>query len=221
MIKKLKTIGITLAIVFLSISSRSLAQGLMIGVKAGINLANVAMNQNEFGPSVKKPVLGINAGGIFNIGLSKTFSIQPEINFSQKGVYVEYDEDLTYYQAKLIMNYMEMPILLKATFGAGAFRAFVNAGPYAGYWMGGKVHTTYYFTDSGEWFDETYSYSLSDIESWLDLGVAIGAGCSYNLGRGTLFLEGRYGLGLLGIDGDIKNRVLGISTGCALKLGRK
>ena len=105
----MKSKFLTLAIVFGLISSASFAQ-LKLGIKGGANIHKLDGQsfKNEFS-------FGYHLGGFAEIGLSKKFSIQPEILFSQVNIDTSskfsdvYDFDNI---SKVKLSYLQIPLLL-------------------------------------------------------------------------------------------------------------
>ena len=160
-----------------------------------------------------------NAG--FTIGLGFNFpigtgpiSLQPELNFIQKGWKVE--DDGTSVKTKL--NYLEIPILAKATFGEGT-KFYLNAGPSIGFGLGGKLKAKEGSISGeldikfGDGDDEDAFY----IEKRTDIGLQLGGGL---LIADKVMIDIRYGLGLSSLfeDVEVKNNVLQFMVGIPLNL---
>ena len=233
--KKIKLFIIVLSAFYFS----NLNAQIMIGPKLGLNLAswsNVTLSNGD----KKVPVMGINIGGVCNFSVNKMFSLQPELLYSGKGNNIK---NGSYYDKEYI-NYLEIPILAKVSFGKDDFKGFVNLGPYFGYLMGGKdkwntpvvmgvggsgsqsIDFTKTTTDN---LDGT---SYTEQQNRLDIGLALGAGVIYKLGPGSLMGELRYNVGFShmtkyggtlpsGFDKDKnQNRVFAISVGYLFTLGK-
>jgi hypothetical protein len=133
---------------------------------------------------------GLAIGFPVEIPLSDVFSIQPELNFVQKGYSVEAfnlggfgsEFDYTY-------NYLEVPVLAKLNLGSGNFKFQVMAGPYAALGMG----------DIKELIDgeegKSYTYTSYGAKKF-DFGAQGGLGCSFDVGSMRLFADARYMFGL-------------------------
>jgi hypothetical protein len=151
------------------------AQGVRLGVKAGVSLSNYAGN----GTDNFKNMTGFHGGLVLNKALTDDgfFSLQPELLYSQKGAEVE--QSGRRFSSKL--QYLDLPIL--ARINAGGF--FVEAGPQLGYLLshddqifGPAPLVTYRKLDFG------YAAGLGyQLESGLNAGVR------YNGGLSTLFDE--------------------------------
>lgn len=80
------------------------------GLRAGTNFTNASKNIDvSFGSGLTtRRMIGINIGTYFEFALNKSFSLQPELNFLQKGFVREITRTHTYR-----FNYLELSMLLK------------------------------------------------------------------------------------------------------------
>lgn len=87
--------------------------------------------------------IGLSFGVGFNFLLTERISLQPELNFVQKGYsenssYTEFPYGGGFYDTKYSeenrMNYLQLPVLVKFTFG----KFYFNAGPSIGFGLKGK-----------------------------------------------------------------------------------
>lgn len=153
-----------------------------IGFRLGGNLSTIGGTDiSALGEGVKLArVTGFHGGVIVNIG-GPNFSVQPEILYTQYGVRVAAGAD--YFQLKY--NLVEVPILLKASFGQPNLRFFVNAGPVAGYTTSGTISVQEAGQSQSQALDVTSSGRLS-------FGASGGAGVALKAGPGSVQLEARY-----------------------------
>jgi hypothetical protein len=153
-----------------------------IGFRLGGNSSTIGgVDVSELGPGVKlERVTGFHGGVVFNIG-GPTFSVQPEILYTQYGVRMAFNAD--YLQIKY--NLVEVPILLKATFGTSNAQFFVNAGPVATYTLSGTISVR----EGGQSDSQTMDMTN---EGRFSYGASGGAGVSLKAGPGKFLLEGRY-----------------------------
>lgn len=186
----MKKVIVASFLVFAGLSSQ--AQKLEIIPKAGINISK----QTIEGISNEKVKVGFQGGVGFNVstGLG-AFSVQPELNFLNKGTKVKVAGG----NADLKLNYLEVPLLAKYSFGP----VYVNAGPSLGLLL-----------DKESKVRNQYGEKLKK----LDFGVQMGAGLAIPAGPGKVIVDGRYNLGLsnLGKVNDIKNRGIMASLGYAI-----
>ncbi|MEO5892501.1 MAG: porin family protein [Ferruginibacter sp.] len=126
----MKTKLVTLALSMLFFSAAH-SQSFHLGIKGGANISKISgmSFKDEFG-------YGYHLGGFAEIGLSKKFSIQPEVLFNQykqdtssrfKDIY-----DLGANRSNIKLNYLSIPVLLN--YNASNFLSF-QAGPRFGILM--------------------------------------------------------------------------------------
>lgn len=181
--------------------------------KAGITLSKWA-GEDVSGADSK---LGFTLGLGFNFPVGTgPISIQPELNFAQKGFKASEDNET----AKMTTSYLEVPVLIKATFGE-ATKFYLNAGPSLGIGLGGKLKVK-----SGS-VEESVDVKFGDpkqedvwyIEKRTDFGLQLGGGV---LIAEKVMIDLRYGLGLSTMyeDAKIKNNVFQFTIGVPLSLGK-
>lgn len=171
----MKRLLVVFALVIFMCSAAS-AEGMMFGVKGGLNLANV-MGEDTGGSEMKM----LFGGGIFmNYAFSEEMSLQPEVLFMMKGTGIEGLDD-----SGFKFSYIDIPVLFKYAMPTDS--GFVPAlffGPYISMLMSAKAELLGVEVDIK---DETKS---------LDFGLVIGAGFDYAMGEGAFTLDVRYALGL-------------------------
>ncbi|MFA4948297.1 MAG: porin family protein, partial [Candidatus Krumholzibacteriia bacterium] len=99
------TFALMLAAVALFVASPLFAEGMMFGVKGGLNMANITGDDAE-GTLMKIGGLG---GVFISYDITEIFAVQPEILFSMKGT----KEDFEGTDVSTSLNYIEIPLLLK------------------------------------------------------------------------------------------------------------
>lgn len=170
------------------------AQQVEIIPKIGVNFSKQNIG-NLSGEKMRTRIQG-GVGVKFNTNI-QNFSIQPELNYIGKGTRLKNGNIKT----DLDLNYLELPVLAKYSFGP----VFVNAGPSIGLLM-----------DKESKVIKNYGEKLKK----LDFGVQMGAGVAVPLGIGKVIVDARYNLGLsdLGKQTSIKNRGIIASVGYAIPL---
>ncbi|HLO82729.1 MAG TPA: OmpA family protein [Chitinophagaceae bacterium] len=141
-----------------------------LGLKAGVNLSN-----NKYDPEISgfstSTKTGFAAGLYYNIGVSKLFSIQPEILYSQMGS--KFSQTLTNpgYDGTTSIDYLSMPLLLKLTPGR---RFAIFAGPQFDFMIGGKQYAenqpSVYLEDKINGFDLA---GTAGAEFWLTRNIGV------------------------------------------------
>jgi hypothetical protein len=142
--------------------------------------------EKDFSNSFK---LGLALGGFVTYKFNSRLSLMGQLLFVQKG-YRESNTDIFGpYRSKLTLDYIELPILARYTFGSGTSRCFAFAGPAFGFKLGGKFST--------EWDGQTYESTDMSHYKGMDLGLVLGAGLGYPLCSGWLMFDVRFTWGLL------------------------
>ena len=188
-----------LIVVFLLVGFSVRAQEVSIGVKGGLNLAK--LDVNDAGSSIKNKT-GFHGGAFVLFKLSK-LAIQPEIIFSQQGTEFEFSgQDL-----EANFNYVNIPVLLKFYLVAGLN---LQVGPQFGFLTSTGGNTV---DDVGRVISNTKGL-------YKDSDFSIGLGAGWDLPF-RLTLDVRYNLGVKEIEDQaaqsaIKNQVWQLSVGYKL-----
>ncbi len=211
-----KTI-IILCTLFLSASAIAQDQKVKLGIKAGLNLATLTFDESELDSSSKA---GFTAGAMVEIPMTKKFSLQPEIMYSQQGTKTSFsDSDVTNsnYESTIKLNYLNIPVMLKYYVIEGLS---VQAGPQIGILL--KANNKY--KDNFLGYDNQESFDLKEYSSGIDTSVNVGLGYQfkdkfytdlrYNISYSNVFKDGDTNHF---IDNDMKNRVLQITIGYFFK----
>ncbi len=149
------------------------------GVKGGLNISNLYADDVDD----RNAKAGFQLGFFAKAPITKNFSIQPELLYSQKGAQLQYDNAFTSGKASFNLHYLEMPVL--GVFNLG--RNFnVHGGVYISYLLGADVVNK----ASNEGFnfeDELKKENFESIDYGLVGGVGldgrkIGVGVRYNYG---------------------------------------
>jgi len=184
--KKIFLTGL-MSILFVGIS---FAQSPRIGVTAGLN----ASNMNESG-SGNKNKAGLQAGIVADFSVTKSFSVIPELLFSQRG----YSHDLVAGAVSgTTLNYIQLPVNAAIKFGVGnGSKVSIFAGPYFGYGI----------SATNAAFGSNSRYNR------FDLGFNVGAGYEFE----KIFFKLQVNPGLINIghasDYTSKNINLAVSAG--------
>lgn len=107
---------------------------------------------------------GFTAGIGYSVAISGVFSLQPELYFTQKGGEYKFSgpvgDGLTETTTLDIrLNYLEIPMLAKATFGSDKFKYYVTLGPSISYALGGSNR-----------FNDVYSFGPEVVDSYSATG---------------------------------------------------
>lgn len=136
------------------------------GLKAGGNLSSVSNLDDS------KAKFGFYAGAFANIPIAETFSIQPEVLYSGKGVGYDGAGDV-----KMNLDYISVPVFFqyKAT-----PQFYLEAGPEFSFLVSAKVKA------DGD------SADFRDFINGFDLGIGLGAGYNFtsNFGANLRYVAG-------------------------------
>jgi hypothetical protein len=163
------------------------AQFFMAGPKAGIQIYGVNYElqsaKEQFDSKIK---VGYTAGFQFNIPLTGSFNLNPEINYTQRGrkVYAKeagwtFDEVHHFIELPIILNFQREGRIKKL----GTFTWFLGMGPNISYFLGGSgtLQTNvggsldYNFSFEGKEGDYAYM-TLDSINKWqwgLDVNIGL------------------------------------------------
>ena len=187
------------------------AQSFDLGVKGGVNLANVSTNIPTI-EDIKTSNTGFVGGAFLGIGLGSVFSIQPELLYSQKGFSAE-EGDL---EASLNTNYLEIPLLVKANLDAGLLRPAIYAGPVLSF----ETSCNFSLAGISEDCDVGDDFTERKTTEW---GLDFGANLDILLGPIMLVADARYQLGLTNLadvdtDEEVKTRMWQFMAGIGFSL---
>ncbi|MBL0303740.1 MAG: PorT family protein [Cytophagaceae bacterium] len=197
-----------LFLLFLLFSGSFTAFSQQIGVRAGANLANLLIkddDENGFKP-------GLNLGVIGEYPLTETIFVESGLLFSQKGSKYSVTEDGDKLSVAVGLNYLEIPIFAKVYHELdNDLQVFGSVGPYIGVGVTGKYKIK--LTIDGESDSESEKIVYGEDIKRLDYGLGIGAGVRKE--KMQVGLNFNLGLANLNTDGDssssTKNMVIGLN----------
>lgn len=158
---------------------------IQFGAKAGLNIADMGGDADTEGSRT-----GLHIGGLAEIKISETFSIQPELLYSMQGAEVAEDVDLE-------LSYLNVPIIAKYYVMEGLS---IEAGPQVGFLLSA---------------DQDGNDAKDNLKS---IDFALNGGVAYDLPMGVFF-QVRYSAGISdindidGVDDKANNNVLSLSVG--------
>lgn len=208
---KKQTKFLFLFLIFTSVSIYTFAQSSGFGAKGGLNLSNMTVEGNNDS--------NLKAGfhvGVFNkIGISESFSIQPELLYSAKGFKYNYDESaIADGETKFNLNYIDVPV--KLVFNLSRDFEF-QLGPYFSYLAGANVDTDaevleFFNIDSTDELDRE-NFNAFEFGLTGGLGFTLDPlvlGFNYNLGLTQVAKDDEPTEAMLG---DAKNTVIQVYAG--------
>lgn len=95
----------------LSAQSASKTNDIHFGLRAGVNVSNVIKSGDEDFSTGSK--VGFNAAAFLELPIASVFSIQPELQYSQKGFKASGSFLGAPYEYKQTINFIEVPLLAK------------------------------------------------------------------------------------------------------------
>jgi Outer membrane protein beta-barrel domain len=172
------------------------------GVLVGANFAKLDVSGEGDAPEADRRI-GLVAGVFATMRMGDLVSIQPEVQYSQKGEkFTEDSVDVT-----IELDYLDIPVLARFT-GSSRSGLVVFGGPSFGFKL--RARSTFDIED-----EEIEDEDLGDDVESFDLGFIAGAGIESE----KFFVDGRYQWGLSNINAteddqeEIKNRVLSVVVG--------
>ena len=205
--KSTKAVAALILIISLATNSYSQTSKFSLTVNSLTTNFNYGRSNADL-KSSKKNYQGLQAGFSYQAGFTPMFSIVPELYFAIKGGTLKENNPLTVGKSTLRINSLELPVLARLHCN----KLYLNAGPYAGYNIGGRLKVEASNTSDETSTKVSFGNSSADLKRW-DFGFQAGAGYNLNLKQSILTLEVRYGYGLVNISRDVEryNRMLNIS----------
>ncbi|MGI9626593.1 MAG: porin family protein [Longimicrobiales bacterium] len=182
-------------------------QRLMLGVKGGVNMADLSID-DPTGDGATESITGFVGGGFVELGLTGGLAVRAEGLVSKRGF-----ADPTSL-AEVNLDYVEIPVLLVARLGMGPIRPVLFGGPVFSVETGCELTATGVSSIECEGDVETETS---------EYGLAFGGGLEAGLGPLQLLLDGRYNMGLSNLDAtgetDAKNRTWAFMAGLGFGIG--
>ncbi|CAM3089649.1 porin family protein [Flavobacterium frigoris] len=170
---------------------------LLVGIVTSVNAQNTATHQSNAGIKGGYNLAAVSFDGDgetgqrqgFHIGvygesfISESFSIQPELMYSQQGYEIK-DANGTFTQK---LNYINLPLMLKA-YPSKNF--FLEAGPQIGLAISHKEEYDGLFSSSQEYDPNNFDWGMN-FGGGFKTNSGISLGVRYHLGLGDLYDEGK------------------------------
>jgi len=198
-------IGMLFGMLQLSAQSINKVSNLHFGARVGVNILNFATDDKS-GTNGSKA--GLNAAVILEIPIVPVFSVQPEVQFSQKGFKRSGSFLTTPYNYTLTTNFIEFPLLAK-------FRPSKNFGILIGPQYSFLASTSTKFKVANTGYENQVDQDVDNFRKNI-LGGVVGVEVS----TGPLFFDLRYSRDFQNNNGDgtsstpkYKNQVAALSVG--------
>lgn len=175
------------------------------GIKFGLGLSHLTYNAQGYSDLDYKMKFGVLFGTVTGFRIKKDVMFQGELLYVSKGA--SYDSDINVYDYKLILRYLEFPLLLKYyPENKNNIKPYVCGGPVFSILFSSTIKAR-----EGE-------ADISSAFSMADYGIGVGAGVDFLQKKNIVVFDIRFTLGFNNIynsDGSdivMKNSNLAIST---------
>jgi opacity protein-like surface antigen len=212
------------AVAIMALGTAAQAQDISYGVKAGVNFANFGGDVDESSSRT-----GFHVGAVVELPISETFSIQPEVVFSQQGAQVDSSTETNFggvttrstTENEQTLNYINVPVLAKYYVMEGLS---LELGPQVGFLVSAKskFDSTSTSTVGGTSTSSSASGETDNKDGFKSVDFSAVAGVGYELPMG-LFFQARYQVGISSVledsegldsqDISTTNQVLSLSVG--------
>lgn len=151
------------------------------GVKAGMNVSSLSKDE---GLDDQKSKIGFNAGVFASIPVAASFTVQPEILYSQYGSKADYSEKGIKFSSATNLDYITVPVMLQYNFVPNFY---VEAGPEFGLMVSAKNKVKNESNGASVTSD-----NFKDELNTFNFGVGIGAGYYFtdNIGVTARYVAG-------------------------------
>jgi hypothetical protein len=223
-----KTATVLIILAALLFMTNGVAQ-VQLGLQAGANLGNITMDPTQEGLELGTRT-GFMFGGMLFYRFSPILGLQVEPAYVQKGATADMSLTVLDYPAKIeatfTADYLDIPVLLKASFGDGPVKPYLLAGATIAFLLGDtklemdKVIVTIDGRDE----DITSEIPSDEREEKVetkstDFILNFGGGVLIPLGQVNIFIEGQYNLGLTDVNDEPDDITEIKTTGIQIKAG--
>ena len=170
-----------------------------VGVRVGVNTANASYTSTMSGVS-KSARTGLVLGSIVEIGFSDIVFLRAEPMYTQNGAMIDIADRNESVKETYKLEYLEIPVHVKAQFGVGALRPYIFAGPNLGILLSAKIDEEIPLAFAGAEYRQSGTRDIKDQTSSTNFGFDFGAGVAYDVTANvSLLVDARYSVGLTNI----------------------
>ena len=223
-----------IAFVFLLLTTTVQAQN-FLGIRSSLAFQNVSAPSLN-GQLSFNTISTYTIGAVGEFNLSPNFSVQPELNYAEKGFKVNANAGgISVFGSTINLGgsavtsfkYVDMPVLLKYKFGdEGGMRWYVTAGPTFGYATSGSLDTYADVIIKVKLTSTPIDFTANGFNQF-ELGGAVGGGFEIPVGDNKFFADVRYTHGFsdvytvptIGVA--VRNTGLAIGVGYMFNFGNK
>lgn len=195
----------------------ALAQGSTLGLKGGLNVSTLAVEDPANPDLETESQTGLVLGAFLECGGESWFALQGEVNYSQNGAKVRGGSSVS----RIDLDYIRVPVLIMARIGPEDRNLYplVYAGPQLAFQVSCGVEA------DSEGGSQNYDCDSEELEDPLEtrnveFGLVFGGGVEYLFGGFKMELDARYNLGLTNMNGgtnasvaSLKNRGWSFTVG--------
>ena len=189
--------------------ARALAQGSTLGLKGGLNVSTLSID-DPMRPDLEiESQTGLVLGAFLECGGESWFALQGEVNYSQNGAMLTDGGSA----ATLDLDYIRVPVLVMARIGPDdrTLYPFVYTGPQLAFEVRCRVKTE----EAG--VTQDLACESEELENPLDtrnveFGLVFGGGVEYLFGGLKMELDARYNLGLTNMNGGTNASVVSLEN---------
>ncbi len=176
-------------VAFFSVTGYGQSSSIWLGAHAGVDIGSIVTIPADPVDQVITSSTGIAIGAEADYWITDNWGISTGFAYVQKGA----NDNLNGNPFVLDYRYLQMPVLLKATFGSDPVKPYLFAGPEIGLKLSGK--------QIGKISGRDSTVDLTDsLMPKFNIGILLGAGITYQINLETmLFLEAGYDHGLSNI----------------------
>ncbi len=203
--KNLLKFSFVLAFVATTCISNAQSNKLKFGVKAGLNLSNIAQDfKDSEDEDDTKTLTGLAFGVTAEYELKENLAFQSGLMFSRKGYKMEGSDEGEKYEDKYKISWLEVP--MNFVYKMNDFQVY--AGPYMAFGLSGKWESEYTYDGETESYDGDIDFGNDSSEEKDDEGMVRGLDYGLNLGlgyqTGNLLFNAGYSFGLANLTPDYK-----------------
>lgn len=209
----MKAIKLLVIAAVLAISAPAFSQDVSFGVKAGLNLASASIKMDGNKAEDIKILPGLNVGVFADFNFTDLLGLEAGLQYEQKGYKFTTKEFSEEIKDKYAIQYLTIPVNLRANIAVGDNTLYFLAGPTFG--IGLSAKETVEYGDEKESESAKFGSGEDDDIKRMNLGLLFGAGfdLASNLGFRVTY---DIGLSNLVPKGDSDNKVTTGTIGVAL-----
>ena len=209
----MKAIKLLVIAAVLAISAPAFSQDVSFGVKAGLNLASASIKMDGNKAEDIKILPGLNVGVFADFNFTDLLGLEAGLQYEQKGYKFTTKEFSEEIKDKYAIQYLTIPVNLRANIAVGDNTLYFLAGPTFG--IGLSAKETVEYGDEKESESAKFGSGEDDDIKRMNLGLLFGAG--FDLAN-NLGFRVTYDIGLSNLvpKGDSDNKVTTGTIGVAL-----